>query len=284
MDARTAHGTTDVSSDAYAGSPGVHAVLDVLETLGSDGPQTLADLTRHVGISKTTIHRVCGALVERGWVLRDGTTGAYSLGIRAISVAAAAAESPLVVAFRPVAADLLALHNETVHLTVLDGGDSLFVAKAETTHAVRLVSAIGSRLPAFASASGRVLLADLPSEVIEVTFAGRQLVTPTGKRLGELQDLLRLLAQVRGQGFAENVEETALGLHCIAVPVRNGRGRALAAMTVCVPTGRIDPARREVLLAEVRASASRLEQDVAWLPTRDAAGTSNRHNPKRERA
>ena len=79
---------------------------------------------------------MCGALVERSWVLRDSATGAYSLGIRAISVGAAAAESPLVVAFRPVAADLLALHNETVHLTLLDGGDSLFVAKAETTHAV----------------------------------------------------------------------------------------------------------------------------------------------------
>ena len=160
--------------DAVAGSPGVHAVLDVLETLGTEGSHTLADLTRQVGISKTTVHRVCGALLERGWVLRDPATGAYSLGIRAISVAAAAAESPLVVAFRPVAADLLALHNETVHLTVLDGGDSLFVAKAETTHAVRLVSAVGSRLPAFASASGRVLLADLPSEVIEVTFAGHR--------------------------------------------------------------------------------------------------------------
>jgi IclR family transcriptional regulator, KDG regulon repressor len=284
MDARTTHGTTETGNDVAAGSPGMHAVLDVLETLGTDGSHTLADLTRQLGISKTTVHRVCGALVERGWVLRDSGTGAYSLGIRAISVAAAAAETPLVVAFRPVAADLLAIHNETVHLTVLDGGDSLFVAKAETTHAVRLVSAIGSRLPAFASASGRVLLADLPSEVIEVTFAGHQLVTPTGHRLGDLHDLLRLLAQVRENGFAENVEETAIGLHCIAVPVRNGRGRALAAVTVCVPTSRIDPARREVLLADVRASASRLEQDVAWLPTRDAAGTSNRHNPTRERA
>ena len=258
MDSRTAHGTTEPSSEPTAGSPGVHAVIDVLESLGTDGPQSLAELTRNVGHSKTTVHRVCGALVERSWVLRDTTTGAYSLGIRAISIGASAAETPLVVAFRPVAAELLALHNETVHMTLLDGGDSVFVAKAETTHAVRLVSAIGSRLPAYASASGRVLLADLPSEVIEVTFAGRRLITPTGRDLGGVDDLLHLLAQVRENGFAENVEETALGLHCIAVPVRNGRGRALAAMTVCVPTGRIDHARRDVLLAAVRASAARL--------------------------
>ena len=192
-------------------------------------------------------------------------------------------ENPIVVAFRPHAAELLALHNETVHLTVLDGEDSLFVAKAETTHQVRLVAAIGSRLPAFASASGRVLLADLPSEVIEVTYGGRPLVTPTGRDLGGVRDLVSLLARVREDGFAENIEDTALGLHCIAVPIRDGRGHALAAMTLCVPIGRIAPARRDVLLADLRTSAARLEREVAWLPTGEAVGTSNRHSPNRER-
>jgi IclR family KDG regulon transcriptional repressor len=283
MDARTTHGTTTAAGEPSGGSPGVHAVLDVLETLGADGSQTLADLTRHVGISKTTVHRVCGALLERGWVVRDPGTGAYALGIRAIGISAAAAENPIVVAFRPRAAELLALHNEAVHLTVLDGEDSLFVAKAETTHDVRLVSAIGSRLPAFASASGRVLLADLPSEVIEITYTDRPLVTPTGRDLGGVRDLVSLLARVREDGFAENIEDTALGLHCIAVPVRDGRGRALAAMTVCVPIGRIAPARRDVLLADLRISIARLERELAWLPTGDVVGTSNRHMPNRER-
>jgi IclR family transcriptional regulator, KDG regulon repressor len=284
MEAHTAHGTSDAAGDPAPGSPGIHAVLDVLESLAAEGQQGLAELTRHVGLSKTTVHRVCGALVERGWILRDPDTSAYALGLRAIGLGAAAAESPVVTAFRPVAADLLALHNETVHLTLLDGGESLFVAKAETSHAVRLVSAIGSRLPAFASASGRVLLADLPGEVIEVTYADRRLVTPTGRQLGDVQDLLQLLAGVRHRGYAENVEETALGLHCIAVPVRNARGRVIVAMTLCVPIGRIDPVRRDALLADLRSSAARLERELAWLPTRDAAGASNRHIPKRERA
>lgn len=284
MDARTAHGTVTSAGEPNGGSPGVYAVLDVLEALGAAGSQTLADLTRNVRISKTTAHRVCGALLERGWAVRDSETGAYSLGIRAIGISsAAAAENPIVVAFRPHAAELLALHNETVHLTMLDGEDSLFVAKAETTHQVRLVSPIGSRLPAFASASGRVLLADLPSEVIEIAYAGRPLVTPTGRDLGGVRDLVSLLARVREDGFAENIEDTALGLHCIAVPIRDGRGHALAAMTLCVPIGRIAPARRDVLLADLRTSAARLEREVAWLPTGEAVGTSNRHSPNRER-
>jgi IclR family transcriptional regulator, KDG regulon repressor len=284
MEAHTAHGTVETAREQpSAGSPGVQAVLDVLESLGEGGQLSLAELTRSLGLPKTTVHRVCGTLVERGWVLRDAASGVYSLGIRAFAIGAAAADMPIVVAFRPAAADLLARHNETVCLTLLDGEDSLFVAKAETTHQVRLVTAVGSRLPAFAAASGRVLLADLPSEAVEIIYAGRELVTPTGVDVGEVRDLLGLLARVREDGFAENVEETALGLHCLAVPIHNGRGRALAAMTVCVPTGRIDPARREALLEDLRATVATLERDVAWLPTRDAAGASNRHSPTRER-
>jgi IclR family KDG regulon transcriptional repressor len=283
MEAHTAHGTATDPGEPHPGSPGVHAVLDVLEAMGTGGSQTLADLTRRVGNSKTTVHRVCGALVERGWLVREPATGAYSLGIRAVGLGSAAAESPIVVAFGPVADKLVARHNETVHLTLLDGEESVFVAKAETTHAVRLVTPLGNRLPAFASASGRVLLAGLPSEVIEVTYADRQLITPTGRDLGSLRDLLELLARVREQGFAENIEDTAPGLHCIAVPVRDGRDRVVAAMTLCVPIGRIASARRNDLLADLRAFARTLERDIAWVPTRDAAGTSNRHIPKRER-
>ena len=151
MEAHTTHGTAESAREPCAGSPGVHAVLDVLESLGESNQLSLAELTRRLGLPKTSVHRVCGALVERGWLLRDAS-GVYSLGIRALGVGAAAAELPIVVAFRPVAAELLARHNETISLTLLDGDDSLFVAKAETTHPVRLVTAVGSRLPAFAAA------------------------------------------------------------------------------------------------------------------------------------
>ena len=62
-----------------------------------------------------------------------------------------------------------------------DGVDSVFIAKQETTHPVRLVAALGSRLPAFASASGRVLLADLPNDAVAALYGGAELITPTGR-------------------------------------------------------------------------------------------------------
>ena len=165
-----------------AGSPGISAVLDVLEVLDREGPTTLAELARETGIAKSTLHRVCSIMFERGWAARDAQTGHIELGPRVAWLAHTAPVSPLAAGFHGVARRLVARHNETTCLTVLDGRDSVFIAKEETTHPVRLVTAVGSRLPAFAAASGRVLLADRPADEVAALYAGCDLTTPTGRR------------------------------------------------------------------------------------------------------
>jgi DNA-binding IclR family transcriptional regulator len=165
-----------------AGSPGISAVLDVLEVLDRQGPTTLAELARETGIAKSTLHRVCSIMFERGWAARDPHTGQIELGPRVAWLAHTAPVSPLAAGFHGVARRLVARYNETTCLTVLDGRESVFIAKEETTHPVRLVTAVGSRLPAFAAASGRVLLADRPESDVAALYGGCELVTPTGRR------------------------------------------------------------------------------------------------------
>jgi DNA-binding IclR family transcriptional regulator len=237
-----------------AASPGISAVLDVLEVLDREGPTTLADLARETGIAKSTLHRVCSIMFERGWAARDAQTGHIELGPRVAWLAHTAPVSPLTAGFHGVARRLVARHNETTCLTVLDGRESVFIAKEETTHQVRLVTAVGSRLPAFAAASGRVLLADRPGEDVAALYAGCDLVTPTGRRLQGLDELFGILADTRRRGYAENIDETALGLHCLAVPV-GPPGRVAAAITLCVPTGRMSAARKREMLPDLLQAA-----------------------------
>jgi len=255
-------------------SPGVHAALSVLEALIARAPLGLSDLAGDLKIPKSSLYRVCAVLLERGWLLRN-SDGRYALGIRAFGLTAQSSEYPIVRAFRGIAADLLTRHNETVCLAVLDSDESTFIAIEETTHPVRLVTHVGSRTPAFASASGRVILADRSPGVVTAQFAGRQLVTPTGRRLRDVNELLEILREVRANGFAENKDETAVGLHAISVPVRNGTGSALAALTMCVPTSRMTPPRRQALVADVKEAGRRFSESVAplaaWNATRAAA-------------
>jgi IclR family KDG regulon transcriptional repressor len=78
-------------------------------------------------------------------------------------------------------------------------------------------------------------------------------------------ELHEILDRVRRDGFAENHEDTAAGLYTASVPVVNEQGTVLAAMTVCVPTSRVEPARRERILGDLVAAGHGLSRDVAWL-------------------
>jgi DNA-binding IclR family transcriptional regulator len=250
-------------------SPGVHAALSVMELVVSQGRLGLGDLARELQLPKSTLHRICAILVDRGWALRD-EQGRYEPGVRAIGLGSRAASLPIVTGFRHAVADLMTRHDETVCLAVLDGDESVFVAIEETTQPVRLQTWVGRRAPAFASASGRVILARRPAAAVAAEYGGRPLVTPTGRRLQTIAELEAILARVRADGYAENHEETAAGLYTASVPIVNETGTVLAAMTMCVPTSRMYPGRRDVLLADLIAAGEALSRDVAWLPAFNA--------------
>jgi IclR family KDG regulon transcriptional repressor len=252
-----------------AGSPGVHAALRVLESISAHGPQTLADLSSRLGIAKSSLHRVCRILLDRSWIYRH-LDGRFDLGVRAVGLGARPVELPLVTAFRSVAAELLTRHDETVCLAVLDGDDSVYVALEETSQPVRLVTNVGRRTPAFAAASGRVMLASWSPEAVTARYGGRPLVTPTGRRLTGVDELTSLLSLVRKLGYAENDGETAEGLYTVSVPVLNSSRAVLAALTICVPTSRAAAERRERLIADMLATGARLSDMVSWLPAWNA--------------
>ena len=249
-----------------ATSAGVKATLAVLDLLASRAPLGLSEMARELGFAKSTLHRVCSVLVERGWVVRDDD-GGFDLGIRSLRLSSRAEALPIVVGFRSVAAHLLTLYDESVALAVLDGDQSIYVAIEETSHPVRLVTHVGSATPAFASASGRVVLASLPAETIHVLFGARLLVTPTGRRLNGVPELLEILDGVRERGYAENREETAAGLFAASVPVVNERGATLAALTVLVPTTRLGEEREAAIVADLIAAGRTLSEHVGWLPS-----------------
>jgi hypothetical protein len=98
------------------------------------------------------------------------------------------------------------------------------------------------------------MLADRPEEEVAALYAETELVTPTGRQLKGLEELTAILGEARRRGYAENVDETALGLHCLAVPV-GPPGRVVAAITLCVPSGRMSAARRREMLPDLMRAA-----------------------------
>ncbi len=234
-------------------SAGVQGTLAVLDLLAAGSPLSLSEISRELGIAKSTLHRICNVLVERGWAVRD-REGRFDLGIRALRLGSSSAELPVVTAFRTVAVEFLTRHDETI-------------AIEDTSQPVRLVTHVGSKTPAFASASGRVVLASQPPAEVAAIFGGRPLVAPTGRRLNGVAELESILAEVRARGYAENWEETAEGLYAASVPITNDSAITLAALTTLIPISRITPERREAIVADLVALGARLSGLVHWLPS-----------------
>ena len=252
-------------SAVRSASTGVNATLRILDLMAARGPLGLADLARELGVAKSTVHRVCAVLVERAWAVRDAD-GRYHLGVRALRLGSVATELPIVVAFRSVAADYLSVLDETIALAVLDGDESLYIAIEETSQPVRYITHVGSKTPAFASASGRVVLANLQPAMVESLFAGRPLVTPTGRRLDGMAELGGILAEVRRNGYAENWEETARGLYASSVPIVNDAGTTLAALTTLVPLSRATTERHDAIVNELQVAGRKLSELASWIP------------------
>ncbi len=252
-------------TDTRSPSSGVNATLRILDLIAARGSLTLADLTRELDLPKSTVHRICGVLVDRAWSVRE-PDGRYGLGIRALRLGSNTTELPIVTAFRTVAASFLDELDETIALAVVDGDESLYIAMEETSQPVRYVTHVGSKSPAFASASGRVVLASQPEEAVTALFAGRTMITPTGRRLGGMPELRRILVEVRLHGLAENWDETAKGLYAGSVPVRNSADTTLAALTALIPRSRVTPERHETVVACLRRHGAMLSELVGWLP------------------
>ncbi len=196
-----------------------------------------SEIARELGLTRSTAHRYIMTLARLGYLQQDATTRQYGLGPRVLDLGFTAINS---MELRHVAAPhLRRLCDETGHtvnMAILDGADIVYIERCRASRArqdeIDLDLHVGSRLPAYCTSLGKVLLAYLPDglrdEILsEVSFSrrGPNTITSRAAFLAELE-------RVREAGLAVNNEELAYGLRSIAVPVRSASGEAVAAVNL----------------------------------------------------
>jgi DNA-binding IclR family transcriptional regulator len=232
--------------------------LDVLEALAA-GPATLSGLSRVLGIPKSSLHGLMRTLTDRGWVTTatpDG--GRFRLGLRALQVGTRFVDEDELVTHVAASLDRLAsVTGETVQQARLDGDQIVYLAKRDTSHQVRIISSIGTRLPAHATALGKALLAADPGASARLSGP---LAPLTPHTLTDPVAVEADLARTRARGYAIDDGEAAEGLRCFAVVVPAGRGDAAPtdAISVSVPSFRLDDERESRLVTALLAEQQRL--------------------------
>lgn len=249
--------------------PAVSRALDILE-LFLDRPSLSApDITQRLGLPRTTVHELVTTLVERSYLVPvGGQPTLYSLGMRTFQLGSAFAERlDLAQVARVVAQRVAADCDETVHVAVLDGTYVVYIAKADSTHPVRMVSAVGRRLPAHCTAVGKMLLSGLPAEALDALYPrDRELAGMTPQSITSPSRLRAHLAEVRHGGLAYDHCESNDSVHCVAAPVYDHGGDMIAAMSISVPLMRWNDERHREWSDLVRDGAAELSQRLGHRP------------------
>ena len=255
----------DGSARDYRPVKSAYRALDVLEAMAASGPATLSELSRRLGIPKSSLHGLIHTLTDRGWVApADGGTR-FRLGLRALQVGTRFVDEDEVVSqVAPSLDRLAALTGETVQHARLDEDQIVYLAKRDTTHPVRIISSIGTRLPAHATALGKALLAVRDDDEVH-RLLRPPLRALTSRTLTDPEALVANLDHTRERGYAVDEGEAADGLRCFAVVVpqaggvrRGADGTPTDAISVSVPTFRLDDAREERLVTALLEEQARL--------------------------
>lgn len=234
----------------------------VLDSVASGRTLTLSEVARRSGLPTSTVQRLLADWVEWGGLARD-EDGRYSVGMKLwrIGLREPGTEHLRRIA-RPYLADLLEATHEHVHLAVPDGRGALYLERLTGRDAVELRSDVGSRVPLHATAVGQVLLAYGPEALLDDLLQHglpryqRNTITDPG-------DLRARIREIRARRMAWSVEELTAGTFSVAAPVRDGRGRVNAAVSVIGAVSRVEEPQ---FAMGVRLAARGISSALGWDP------------------
>jgi IclR family pca regulon transcriptional regulator len=221
---------------------------------------TIAQLSQRTSIPRAAVRRCLYTLAQLGYVAtEDGRT--YALRPRILALGHAYLSStPIVNAVQPLLDQITSVLHESCSMAVLEGDEILYIARSSTTTRVMSIDlGIGSRLPAYCTSMGRVLLAGISSAELDAYLSRVKLTKLTGRTVSEPDELKTVLNRVRRDGYSLVDQELEIGLRSIAVPVTDPTGKVVAALNIGTQSSRVPVADMETkFLPALQAAAHEL--------------------------
>jgi IclR family pca regulon transcriptional regulator len=243
--------------------------LAVIRAFDGEHPElTLSDVARSAGLPRAAARRFLLTLVELGYMSSAG--GRFSLRPRVLELGYAYLSSlSLPEVAQPHLEALVAKVDESCSVSVLDDTDIVYVVLVPTHRIMSITLSVGTRLPAYATSMGRVLLACLPDHELEARLSRIEVHRLTARSIESLEELRNALEAVRRQGYAAVDQELEEGLRSVAVPIRKHSGAVIAALNISVHASRASMAtvRRDFVPLALQC-AREIEDDLRGVASR----------------
>ena len=246
----------------------ISKVCLLLEMLSTRKSWELSDLSKAVGMPKTTVHRMLLTLGDNGYVMQEKQRGEYCLSFKLFSIGSRMLNhSSLVDIARPYCKELRDAVDETVNLCVVSGTEMLVVDKQVTSQMLRQDSIIGSSFPLFQSASGKIFLAfseEAETQKVLKLISGQSFSQDSEQ---SMNDLCAELEKVRQTGLAYDYEEVFKGVRCTAAPIYDFQNKLVASLSISAPTVRLNETTSANIERHILQTANKISQRLGASPS-----------------
>lgn len=244
--------------------PAVEKALSALELLAqSRTGLTLGEVTRRMGLPKSSVHCLLLTLERRGYLHRNAKSR-YLFGLKLFGLANMALSG---IGLRekalPFLKALMARTRLTVHLAMLEQGEAVLIEKVEPPNVYRLATWLGKRMDVHCTGVGKALIAHLPEEEVERLVRERGLPRHNDNTICSLRRLREEIARTRRLGYALDDEEDELGARCIGAPIFDGQNQAVAAVSVSGTTVQVTSENLAAISEQVKECAASITAVLA---------------------
>jgi IclR family KDG regulon transcriptional repressor len=241
-------------------------VMQILDCFSDHEPElSFMDLVNRLELNRSTLYRLLEAMRNYRLVELDRSNAKYHLGIKLFELGSLSIKRFDINRYAgPFLEMLVKQTGETAHLCVLDGSDILYIAKVESTQALRIPSSVGRKNPAYCTGVGKAILAHLSEGELQAYLAQTDLKAFTRKTLVSPADLMKDLRVSRSRGYSVDNEEITENTRCIGAPIRDHTGQVIAAISIAGPSFRITKEKVPILAAYVIEAADAISMRAGY--------------------
>jgi len=242
-------------------------VMDIIELLStSTQGMGVTEIGNRLSLHKSTVHRLINSLARRGYIEKDNKTGLYKIGLKFIEISSLHLHQlELKTEATPYMRRLSEVTGQVSHLAIMDDTDVVYIEKFDLLQSLRLYSQIGKRIPVYCSALGKVLLSSKSNEIRNQILDSIELKPFTKNTIIDRKSLEHELNKTKQRGWAVDNEEHEPGVCCIAAPVFDFTGKAIAAISISGDKSAIDSGQKDHFIKMVVEAAKDISERMGFI-------------------
>ncbi|MBC8590167.1 IclR family transcriptional regulator [Wansuia hejianensis] len=225
----------------------------------------ITEISEKVNLHKSTVHRLLGTLIYKGFIVQDSMTNKYKISLKLYELGAKLVEDlDILQVSKPYTEKLMKELNEVVHLVIRDNNHIVYIDKVEADNTIRMASNIGRRSPLYCTSVGKAILAFMDGDQVEKIWENSNIQKLTKNTITDYKMFEKELQTIREKGYAIDDEENEIGVRCIGAPVFNHNKEVEGAISISGPAIRVTKDKVEKIAEMVKKYADLISKELGY--------------------